>query len=158
MHNEKLVSKPLTNHFKLTKEMYPKTHEEIQYMYMVPYSSTVGILMYVMVCRRPDIAYVVGVVSRYMKNLGKENWEEVNWILRYLIGTTTHSLCFVGSNTILQGYADSNIAGDKDSRRSTTGYVFTICGREVSCILKLREVVSLSTTNSYYVYATKATK
>jgi hypothetical protein len=46
-------------------------------MSKVPYSSTVGSLMYVMVCRRPDIAHKMGVVRRYMDNLGKEHWEEV---------------------------------------------------------------------------------
>jgi hypothetical protein len=81
MQNEKPVSTPLANHFKLTKEMCPKTQEEIEYMSRVPYSSTVGSLMYVMVCTRPDIAHAVGVVSRYMNNPGKEHWEAVKWIL-----------------------------------------------------------------------------
>jgi hypothetical protein len=61
--------------------MCPKTQEEIEYMSRVPYSSTVGILMYAMVCKRPYIAHAVGVVNRYMNNLGKEHWEVVKWIL-----------------------------------------------------------------------------
>jgi hypothetical protein len=96
MQNAKPVSTPLDNHFKLTKEMCPKTQEKIEYMSRVPYSSTVGSLMYAMVCTRPDIAHAVGVVSRYMNNPGKEHWEAVKWILRYLRGTTTHALCFGG--------------------------------------------------------------
>ena len=68
-------------------------------MSRVPYSSVVGSLMYAMVFTRPDIAHVVGVVSRYMNNPGKEHWEAVKWILRYLRGTTTHALCFGGSDT-----------------------------------------------------------
>jgi hypothetical protein len=70
-------------------------------MSKVPYSSTIGILMYAMVCTRPDIAHAVGVLSRYMNNPGKENWEEVKWILKYLRGTATHALCFGGSYTVL---------------------------------------------------------
>jgi hypothetical protein len=73
MQNEKPISTPLANHFKLTKEMCPKTQEEIEYMSRVPYSSTIGSLMYVMVCTRLDIAHAVGVVSRYMNNPGKEH-------------------------------------------------------------------------------------
>jgi hypothetical protein len=73
MQNEKLVSTPLANHFKLIKEMCPNTQEEIEYMSMVPYSSIVGNLMYVMVFTRPNIAHAMGVVSRYMKNPGKEH-------------------------------------------------------------------------------------
>jgi hypothetical protein len=94
MKNEKLVSTPLAIHFKLNNEMCPKTHEKIKYMSRVPYSSAVDILMYVMVCTRPDITHAVGVVSRYMKNLGKQHWKAVKWILRYLIGTSSHALCF----------------------------------------------------------------
>jgi hypothetical protein len=58
MHNAKLVSAPLSIHFKLTKEMCPKTHEQIEYMSRVLYSSVVGSLMYVMVCTRPDISHI----------------------------------------------------------------------------------------------------
>ena len=60
---QKPVSTPLASHFKLTKEMCPKTHEEIEYMSRVPYSSVVGSLMYAMVCTRPDIAHAMGVVG-----------------------------------------------------------------------------------------------
>jgi hypothetical protein len=158
MKNEKPISIHLASHFKLTKEMCPKTHEEIKYMSRVPYSSIVGNLMYVMVCIRPYIAHAVGVVRRYIKNPGKENWEELKWILRYLRGTSTHALCFVGLEIFLHGYVDSDVVGDKDNRRSTTGYVFTIGGTIVSCISKLKKVVALSTTETKYVASTKGSK
>jgi hypothetical protein len=62
----------LASHFKLTKEMCPGTQEEIEYISKVPYSSTIGRLIYALVCTRPEIAHVVGVVSKYMNNPGKE--------------------------------------------------------------------------------------
>jgi hypothetical protein len=93
-----------------------------------------------------------------MNNPGKEHWEVVKWILRYLRGTATHALCFGGSNIFLQGYVDSYMAGDKDNRRSTTGYVFTISGTTVSWISKLQKVISLSTIEAEYVVATEASK
>jgi hypothetical protein len=114
MQNAKPVSTPLANHFKLTKEMCPKTQEEIEYMSGSHTHYQLAILMYAMVCTRPDISHAVGVVSRYMNNPGKEHWEVVKWILRYLRGTTTYGLCFGGSNTFLQGYVDSDMAGDID--------------------------------------------
>ena len=73
MHNEKPFSITLVIHFKLSKDICPKTLEEIEYMSKVPYSSTVGSLMYAMVCTRPDIAHAMGFVSRHMNNLGKED-------------------------------------------------------------------------------------
>jgi hypothetical protein len=93
-------------------------------MSMVSYSSTIGSLMYVMVYTRLDIAHVVGVVRRYMKNPGKEHWEKVKWILMYLRGTAPHALCFRGPDTTLQGYVDSYMAGDKDSGRRPHGMFF----------------------------------
>jgi hypothetical protein len=106
-------------------------------MYKVPYSSTIGSLMYAMVCTRLYISHGMGVVSRYMKNLGKKHWEAVKWIPRYLKGIATHALCFGGSNIVLQGYVDSYMTSDKYRRRSTTWYIFTIGGVTISWILKL---------------------
>ena len=73
-------------------------------------------------------------------------------------GTTSHALCFGDSNTVLQGCVDADMAGDKDSRRSTTGYVFNVVGTAVSWISKLQQVVALSTTEAEYVVATEACK
>ena len=72
--------------------------------------------------------------------------------------TTSHALCFGGLDNVLQGYVDADMAGDKDSRRSTPGYVFTVHGTIVSWILKLQQVVALSTTEVEYVAATEASK
>ncbi|KAH9310392.1 hypothetical protein KI387_025427, partial [Taxus chinensis] len=66
--NSKPVSTPMTEHFKLNKVQFPTPHEDLEYIAWVPYDSAVGSLMYAMVCTRPDIAQVVGVVSRFMAN------------------------------------------------------------------------------------------
>ena len=60
-------------------------------MSVIPYSSIVGSLIYVMVSTQLDIAHAVGVVSRFLSIPGREHWEVVKWILRYLKGTS--SLC-----------------------------------------------------------------
>jgi ATP-binding cassette subfamily B (MDR/TAP) protein 1 len=46
-------------------------------MFRVPYSNTVGFLMYAMVCSRPNLSHVLSVVSRFMANPGKEHWRAV---------------------------------------------------------------------------------
>ena len=109
MQNAKPVSTPFASHFKLRKEMCPKTQEDMDYMSKVPYASAVGSLMYAMVCTRPDIAHAVGVVSKYMNNPGKEHWMAVKWILIYLKGTANQALRFGGSNISLQGYVDADM-------------------------------------------------
>ena len=98
----------------------------------IPYSSAVGSLMYAMVCTHPNIAQAVGVVSRFMSSPGKQHWDAVKWILRYLKGTSDFVLCFGGKDTSLRGYTDSDMAGNLDNRRSTTGYVFTFVGAAIS--------------------------
>ncbi len=84
MRDAKPVRTPLASHFRLSKEQCPETNEEKDFMARVPYASTIGSLMYAMVCTRLDISHAVGVVSRYMSNPGKQHWEAVKWILRYL--------------------------------------------------------------------------
>ncbi|PKI57312.1 hypothetical protein CRG98_022311 [Punica granatum] len=122
-------------------------------MKKVPYASAIGSIMYAMVCTRPDIAHAVGVVSRYMSNPGKQHWEEVKWIFRYLRGTTKRALCFEGKNMVLNDYVDVDLAGDLDKRKSTTGYVFTFGGISVSWASKLQKTVALSTTEAEYIAA-----
>jgi len=158
MKNPKPVSIPLASHFKLSKEECPKTQEEMAHMSKVPYASAIGNLMYAMVCTRPDISHAMGVVSKYMNNVGKENWMAVKWIFRYLKGTTNQALCFGGSNIALQGYVDADMAGDRDNKRSMIGYVFTIDGTAISWVSKLQSVVAFSTTKAEYVVATEASK
>ena len=91
MQNAKPVPIPLANHSRLCKDMCPKMQEEIDYMSTIPCASSIGNLMYAMVCTRLDIAHVVGVVSRFMNNPRKEHWLVVKWILRYLSGSEMDS-------------------------------------------------------------------
>ena len=71
--NSKPVCSPLASHFKLSFKQCPSSDKERNEMKQVPYTSTVGSLMYVMICIRLDITYTVGVVSRFLSNLGKEH-------------------------------------------------------------------------------------
>ncbi|KAL5557814.1 hypothetical protein UlMin_034025, partial [Ulmus minor] len=102
----------------------------------IPYASAVGSLMYAMVCTRPDLAYSASLVSRFMSNPGMGYWEAVNWILRYVKGTSDVGLLYKrceGSGAKLMGYVDADYVGDLDKRRSLTGYVFTLFGNVWTC-------------------------
>ena len=63
-----MVSSPLASQFKLRSKHSSSTYKEKEDMRRVLYASIVGSLMYVMVCTKPDIAYAVGVVSRFLPN------------------------------------------------------------------------------------------
>ncbi|GJV65987.1 hypothetical protein Tco_1476815 [Tanacetum coccineum] len=158
MQDCKLISTPFPTNVKLSSKMSPSSEKERMKMSRVSYASAVGSLMFVMICTRPDIAHAVGVVSRYMAEPGREHWEAVKRILRYIKGTSYVALCFGESDVIVKGYVDSDYAGDLDRSKSTTGYVFTICGGTVSWVSKLQSVVAMSTTKAEYIAAAQASK
>ena len=158
MSKAKSVCSPLAGHFKLNSEQCPTSDKDKADMSRVPYASAVGSLMYAMVCTRPDIAHSVGVVSRFLSNPGKEHWEAVKWILRYLRGTSRVCLCFGSSEPLLVGYTDSDMASDVDSRKSVSGFLMTFAGGAVSWQSKLQKCVALSTTEAEYIAITEGCK
>ena len=101
MSKAKPVNSPLGSHLKLSSKQSPSSEKEKEEMRKVPYASAVGSLMYVMVCMRLDIAHVVGVVSRFLSNPGKEHWAAMKWILRYLRSTSKTCLCFGTEKIVL---------------------------------------------------------
>eukprot|EP00253_Pinus_taeda_P008994 PITA_08994 len=72
--DSKLVKVPIPIGVKLFAEQCPKTKEEEEDMSCVPYASAVGSLMYEMLCTRPEITHVVGVLNKFMSKPGKEHW------------------------------------------------------------------------------------
>ena len=88
------VSTPLTHYFKLKATMSPTTVEERKYMTCVSYASTVGSLMYTIVCTWSDLSQAILMISRYMHDPDRDHWEAVKWILRYIKGTIDISLGF----------------------------------------------------------------
>eukprot|EP00253_Pinus_taeda_P036355 PITA_36355 len=134
MQDSKPVKVPIPVGVRLSAEQCPKTQEEEEDMFLVPYASAVGSLMYAMVCTRPDIAHAVGVLSRFLSKPRKEHWTAVKRVFF------------------------SDWAGDLDQRRSTSGYVFNLFGGAVSWMSKKQSVVALSTTEAEYMAATHASK
>nr|GEX83882.1 retrovirus-related Pol polyprotein from transposon TNT 1-94 [Tanacetum cinerariifolium] len=153
MDKAKVVSSPLTSNFKLTDKDCLSYKKNIEKMNRVPYASAIGSLMYAMVCTRPDLAHAVGVVSRFLSNPGKKHWEAVKWIFRYLRGTSKLGITFGNGKPTLVGYTDSDLAGNKDNMKSTSGYLMTFAGGAVSWQSRLQKCVALSTTEAEYVAA-----
>ena len=79
-------------------------------MEKIPYASALGSIIYAMVATQPDLAHVVGVVRRYMSNLGRKHWEVVKHILKYIRGTKDAHLTFGSNNsTEVEGYTNSDL-------------------------------------------------
>ncbi|KAE8729828.1 PLAC8 family protein [Hibiscus syriacus] len=98
-----------------------------------------------------DLIITVGVMSRYMQNPKKPYLEAVRRILRYVKNTIDYGLLYMkGEDCKLVGYCDVDYAGNRDTRRSTTVYVFKLGSRTISWCSKRHPTVSLSTTEAEY--------
>ncbi|GJU94763.1 hypothetical protein Tco_1319519 [Tanacetum coccineum] len=72
-----------------------------------------------------------GHTNRYLTNPGKNHWEAVKWILKYLWGTVDVGLVYGtnrGNHVDVTGFVDSDYAKDPDKGRSITGYAFLVQG------------------------------
>jgi len=124
-----------------------------------PYSELVGALLYLSVCTRPDFAQCVGVLARYMSAPTCAHWEAAKSILRYLCGTVNLGLRFArGSDITVLGYCDADYAGEVDTRKSTTGYVFILHDAAISWSSRLQPTVATSTSEAEYMAAASAIK
>ena len=127
------------------------------------YQSAVGALMWAAVCTRPDLSYAVGQLSQHASKPDKSHFRALFQCIRYLRGTVDYRLKYTGEGRVedvprLTGYSDSDWAGDIGTRRSTTGYVFQLCGGAVSWQSKRQKTTAQSTVEAEYMAAASATK
>lgn len=124
------------------------------------YQSLIGQLMYLMLGTRPDIASAVGQVKQHVTNPDNQHWLAAKRILRYFKGTLRYGICFDGENGYLEltGFVDADWGGDRNDRKSTTGYVFMLAGAPISWVSTNQSVVALSSTEAEYVAAGYTTK
>lgn len=125
------------------------------------YQRLIGKLMYLACGTRPDIAFVVGRLSKHNADPRKGHLRAAKRVVRYLKGTIHLELVYGqrpdgSSPTVpapygLIGYGDSNFAGDPEDRKSVMGYCFFLNGGVVSWSSKKQRTVSTSTTEAEYI-------
>ncbi|KAJ9534619.1 hypothetical protein QJQ45_002903 [Haematococcus lacustris] len=145
---------PMTPGTRLVKEGSPLDSSSAH-----RYRELVGALLYASTCTRPDIAFAVGQLSRFMQAPTQQHQQVAFGLLRYLKRTAEMGLVYSrNSSPQLQGYVDADYAGDPDSMRSTTGNVFVLNGAAVTWRSKLQTTVAASTTEAEYQAAAAGTK
>lgn len=144
---------PLSPSIKLSKNEGEPLDKET-----FPYGTLVGKLMFLTVATRPDIAYSVGTLARFISEPNITHWQAAKGVVRYLAHTKDRGIEFRGSNLALTGFCDADYAGDIDTRKSTTGYVFIVNGGAVSWNSKRQPTVAVSTTEAEYMAAASAVK
>ena len=108
MQNSKKGLCPLRHGVPLSDDQRPKTLEEEKTIRQVPYASTVGSLIYALLCTTLDIYYSIGIVSRYQSNPEPKHWEAIKHILKYLRRTRDYMLVYRCEDLIPIRYIDSD--------------------------------------------------
>jgi hypothetical protein len=140
------------------------------------YQHAIGRIAYLMLATRPDLAYSISVLSSYCANPSPWHSIAVLRMLRYLRETVNIGIAHSGTqNSIVQtaikegnslgsdliglfGYTDSDWAGDKDSRKSTSGYIFVLYGGAISWKSNMQSIVATSSTEAEYIACSEGAK
>lgn len=155
MTDAKPLSVPANPHVKLLS--FEEGEEKLS---NVPYREAIGSLVFLAAVTRPDIAFAVNAVSKFTNEHTAEHWRAVKRIFAYLSGTVDLGIEYrsSGSESKLLGFSDADFAGDLETRRSTTGYVFCLANGAITWNSKRQRLVTLSTTEAEYVAASTATR
>ena len=114
---------------------------------------------YAKICTRCDLAYALGLSSRFMRKQWMVHWNAFKLVLRYLKGTQDVKLFFRKNEVFtVEGLCGSDFASDLDKRRLISGYVFMAGGNTISWRSSLQSVVALSTNEAEYMELVEAVK
>jgi len=152
MRDSKSVATPLPHRVVLG----PRGPNEEALPPRTPYRSLVGSLLYVAMWTRPDIAFAVSQVARFQADPSAYHWTLAKHVLRYLHGTRERGLTFsaasdAGAANVVRGYVDASWGEDLSTRKSQSGYVFTLGNAAISWKSKLQTTVALSSTEAEYL-------
>jgi len=136
----------------LNNEMSPKTDSEKQQMVNKPYRPILGSVMWGQLATRPDLSFAVSLLSRFQANPGIEHWRALMHVVGYIKNTLDYGLTYSRDAELTPlAYVDADYGGCRDTKRSTSGYVFTMSGGPVTWSSKRQATVALSTVEAEYV-------
>ena len=124
-----------------------------------PYRQLIGSLQYLSVCTRPEIAYPISYLSRYLDKYTKSHWTAGLRILRYLKATSNFGIHYGGDqDQEFRAFSDSDYAGDIEKRRSTSGELFKYSGGAIIWTSNRQSLTTLSSCEAELVAACSAAK
>lgn len=144
LNDAKKTITPADHHTILSEQETKDTAEE-----EVPYREAIGSLIYAAIVTRPDIAFAVGLATRFMKKHGRIDWNAVKRTMKYLNATKVYGIRYTSHTEEKQmGYLDSDYAGDLQTRKPTSGYLFVFSNGRVSWTSQRQQIVTLSRTEA----------
>jgi transposase InsO family protein len=143
---------PLPIGLNLDSDMSPKTDSERRAMDDKPYRSILGSVMWGQLATRPDLSFSVSLLARFQANPGIEHWKALMHVVGYIKNTLDYGLTYSRDADLSpHAFVDADYGGCKDTRRSTSGYVFIMAGGPVTWSSKRQATVALSTVEAEYV-------
>jgi transposase InsO family protein len=147
-----LRNTPLPVGIVLDSNMSPRTDSEKQQMKDKPYRAVLGSVMWGQLATRPDLSFSVSLLARFQSNPGIEHWNALIHVMGYIKNTLDYGLTYLRDEEITpMAFVDADYGGCRDTRRSTSGYVFTMAGGPVAWSSKRQSTVALSTVEAEYV-------
>ncbi|OWZ09538.1 polyprotein [Phytophthora megakarya] len=127
-------------------------------MWSKPYRSLTGCLLYIATCTRPDVAYVVTQLSRFLDNPGLEHWRAAIRVLRYLKTTRGFGIIYDrGSGGIkAEAYTDADWGSNIADRRSVPGA--PVGNAPIVFKSKFQRTVALSSAEAEYMALSLCTR
>jgi hypothetical protein len=122
------------------------------------YQQEIGSINYLMTKTRPDLAYSIGLLSRFMANPSLLHRKALDHLWKYLGYTWNLGLLFHSSPNSLIGYTDADWGGDIGTRKSTIGYTFLFRGAAIAWNSRLQKTVALSSCEAEYMALKEAIK
>ncbi len=122
-----------------------------------PYRQVLGSMMWGQLATRPDLAYVVSLLSRFQNNPGLAHWNALMHVIGYIKTTMDYGITYTrGESLKPMGFVDADYGGCKDLMRSTSGYVFMMAGGPILWSSKRQATVALSTIKAEFISLTRA--
>jgi hypothetical protein len=147
-----LRNAPLPVGIVLDNNMCPKTDSEKHQMSDKPYRPVLGSVMWGQLATQPNLAFAVSFLFRFQSNPGLPHWNALMHVIGYIKNSLDHGLSyFCDAKLTPLAYADADYGECRDTKRSTSSYVFIMSGGPVTWSSKRQATVALSTVETEYV-------
>ncbi|GJW31062.1 zinc finger, CCHC-type containing protein [Tanacetum coccineum] len=146
---------PVSTPMDTSEKLMPNNGQVVS---QLEYSRVIGCLMYATTCTRPDIAFVVGNLSRYTSNPSTQHWQAIQRVLKYLKKTMDYSLIYTNYPSVLKGCTDASWISNNEDNLSTSGWVFLLGRGAISWASKKQTCITGSIMESEFMALAAAGK
>ena len=152
-HDHKSVATP----FDSSIYLFPVNNDD-EIFNQKDYASIISSLRYATNYTKPNIAYSVGVLSRFTCKPSKDHWLAIERVMRYLIDTKNYGLFYKKYTPVIEAFSDANwntLSGDSFS---TTSYIFTLGSGAICWKSKKQTIIANSTMEAELIALASASE